>query len=202
MYPKATAHISCWLVVCMKYLIVIEYVCGGENSITDTLFLLPYLAVDNQVLTELAPGFEFFACPFAEVDPLDARTHWITEQQADETLTFVTGLLKRNAHPKAFDIEYSPLLKLYSDVWSQLIIEDDLLKHCNEPEVYTRIVVTAKRHDQVFRSLFEPGYYGNKTSLWRIAKRFYWPRVVADVSAFVNSCNVCDQDRSSNRAAR
>ena len=54
----------------------------------------------------------------------------------------------------------------------------------------------------MFRSLHEPGHHGYESSLRKIAQRFWWPRVRADMSAFVKDCKVCDRDRSSNLAAR
>ena len=125
----------------------------AENSIADALSRLDSIVVDNKVPNELARGVFSFACPVAEVNRLDARTDWIADQQFDDTIAFVNGLLKRNARPKPADIKNFPLLKYFSDVWLQLIMEDDLLKHCNERAVSTRIVVLAALREQVFRSL-------------------------------------------------
>ena len=82
------------------------------------------------------------------------------------------------------------------------IIEEDLLKHCNERAVSTRIVVPAALREQVFRSLHEPGHHGYKASLGTIAQRFWRTLVRADVSAYAKACEVCDRDRRSNPAAR
>ena len=186
----------------MDYPIVIRYVRGAENSIADALSQINSITVNNEVPNELARGVPPFACPVAEVDRLDARIDWIAEQQSDETIAIVTSLLKRNARPEPVDIENFPPLKLFSDVWLQLTIEDDLLKHCNERAVSTRIVVPAALREQVFRSLHESRHHGYKASLQRIAQRFWWFRVRTDVSAFVKACKVCDRDRSSNPAVR
>ena len=50
--------------------------------------------------------------------------------------------------------------------------------------------------------LHEPGHYGFKAVLRRIAQRFWWPLVRVDVSAFVKTCEVCDRNRTMNPAAR
>ena len=139
---------------------MIEYLCGAENSIADALSRLDSIAVYNEVPNALARGVLFVACFVAEVDRLDARTDWIAEQQSDETIAFVTNLLKRNARPEPVDIKNFQLLKLFFVVWSQLIIEDDLLKHCNKRAVFTRIVVPAALREKVFRSLHEPRHHG------------------------------------------
>ena len=112
------------------------------------------------------------------------------------------GLLKRNARTELVDVENSPLLKSYSDVWSRLIVKDDLLKHCNERAGSTRIVVPAALREQVVSSLHEPGHHGCEASLRRIPQRDWWPLVRADVSAFVKICEVCGRVRSSNLEAR
>ena len=91
---------------------------------------------------------------------------------------------------------------MYSDIWLQLIVENDLLKLCNKPAVSTRIVVPAALREQVFKSQHNPGHQGYETSLQRIAQRFWWPRVRVDVFAFVKACEVCDRERSSNPATR
>ena len=122
---------------------MIEYVRGAENSIADARSRLDSIEVDNEVPNELTRGDSSFACPVAEVDCLDSKTDWIAKQQSDETIAFVIGLLKQNARPEQVDVENVLLLKFYSDVWSQLIIENDLLKHCNEHAVSTLIVVPA-----------------------------------------------------------
>ena len=71
-------------------------------------------------------------------------------------------------------------------------IKSDLLKHCNERAVSTRIVVLAPLREDVFRALHEPALDWYEATLRRIGQRFWWPRVRADVSARIKSCEVCD----------
>ena len=87
-------------------------------------------------------------------------------------------------------------------MWPQLVIEDALIKHCNERAVSTRIVVPATLREEVFRALHEPAHHGYEATLRRIAQRFWWPRVRGDESAFAKSCEVCDRDRNSNPVPR
>ena len=58
----------------MEYPIVIEYVRRFENSITDALYRLESVAVDNKVPADLARGVPSFACPARQVDRLEAQT--------------------------------------------------------------------------------------------------------------------------------
>ena len=92
-------------------------------------------------------------------------------------------MLKRGAPRDAADIELNPLLKAYSDVWPLLIVESELLKHFNERAVSTRILVPAPLREDVFRALHEPAHHGHEATLRRIAQRFWWPPVRADISA-------------------
>ena len=169
----------------------IEYVRGCENAIADALSRLDSVSIDAEVFAELAGGVPSYACPVAEVDRLDARTDWIAQQSADPTIARVIHLLNANACVDADDLEANPSLKAFADVWPQLVIEDALLKHCNERAVSTRIVVPATRREKVFRALHEPAHHGDEATLRRIAQRFWWPRVSGDVSAFARSHVKC-----------
>ena len=93
--PTASARISGWLATLMEYTIVIEYVRGAENSMSDALSRLDSVAFDSEVPNEQVRGVSSFACQVFEVDRLEARTDWIAEQQSDETIAFLIDLLKR-----------------------------------------------------------------------------------------------------------
>ena len=157
----------------MEYPIVIEYVRGSENSISDALSLLDSVAVDNEVPTDLARGVPSFACPATQVDRLEARTDWLAAQRADGTISFVADLLRRRALLEPADIELNPQLKPFDDVWPQLVLEDELVKHCNERAVSTRVVVLAPLREEVFRSLHEPAHHGYEATPRRISQRFW-----------------------------
>ena len=186
----------------MEYPIVIEYVRRFENSISDALSRLDSVVVDNEVPANLARGVPSFACPATQVDSLEARTDWLAAQRAEGTILFVTDLLRRRARLEPADIELNPQLKPFADVWPQLVLEDELVKHCNERAVSTRVVVPTPLREEVFRSLHEPAHYRYEATLRRISQRFWWSRVRNDVSAFVRACEVCDRDRGANPSPR
>ena len=106
------------------------------------------------------------------------------QQSADPTIARVIHLLNANARADADELEANPALKVFADVWPQLVIVDTLLKHCNERAISTRIVVPAAPREEVFRALHEPAHHGYEATLRRIAQRFWWSRVRGDVSAF------------------
>ena len=73
---KAYARISRWLATLMEYPMVIEYICGSENSIADALSRLESVTVDNELPADLARGVLPFACLATQVDSMKARTDW------------------------------------------------------------------------------------------------------------------------------
>ena len=160
------------------------------------------MSIDAEVPAELARGVPSYACPVAEVDSFHARIGWIAQQSADPTIARVIHFLNANALADADELKANPVLKAFAEVWSQLVVEDALLKHCNERAISTRIVVPAALCEEVFRVLHEPAHHGYEATLRRFAQRFWWRRVRGDVSAFVQSCEVCDCDRNSNPLPR
>ena len=163
---------------------------------------LDSVAVDNEVLADLARGVPSFVCPATQVDRLEARTDWLVTQRADGTISFVADLLRRRARLEPADIELTPQLNPFAEEWPQLVLEDELVKHCNERAVSTRIVAPAPLREEVFPSLHEPAHHGYEANLRQISQRFWSPRVKADVSSLVKACKACDRDRVSNPSSR
>ena len=180
----------------------IEYVRGCENAIADALSRLDSVSIDAEVPAELARGVPSDACPVAEVDRFDARTDWIAQQSADPTIVGVIQLLNANARADVDELKANPALKTFADVWPQFVIDNALLKHCNERAISTRIVVLVILREDVFCALHEPAHHGYEATLRRFAQPFWWPRIRGDVSAFVKSCEVCERDRNSNPLLR
>ena len=65
-----------------------------------------------------------------------------------------------------------------------------------------RIVVNAVLREKVFSALHKPANHGYQPMLRRIAQRFWWPHVRANVSPFYRSCEVCDRDLNANSSPR
>ena len=105
----------------MEYPIVIEYVRGSENSIADALLRLDSVAVDNEIPADFARNVPSFAYTSTQIDRLEARTDWLAAQRADGTMLFVAYLLRRRARLEPADNELNPQLKLFDDVWPQLV---------------------------------------------------------------------------------
>ena len=141
----------------------LEYVRGCENAIADALSRLDSVAIDSEVLAELVRGVPSYACPVTTASRHYSRTDWVTQQSTDSTISCIIQLLNKQAHPNADEIEVNPALKLYSDVWSQLVVEDALLKHCNERAVFSRMVVPAVMGEEAIRALHEPAHHGYET---------------------------------------
>ena len=129
-------------------------------------------SVDNEVPADLARGVSSFACPATQVDRLEAQTDWLAAQRADNTISFVADLLRRRARLEPADIDLNPQLKPFADVWPQLVLEDELVKHCNIRAVSTRVVVPAPLREEVFCSLHEPAHHGYEATFRRMSHRF------------------------------
>ena len=77
---------------------------------------LDFVAVDNEVLADLARVVPSFVCFATQVDRLDARTDWLAAQRADGTISFVADLLRRRAQLEPADIELNSQLNLFADL--------------------------------------------------------------------------------------
>ena len=134
-------RISGLLATLKDYPIII--VCVFQNSIADALSRLDSVAVDNEVLSDLAKYVPFIVCRATSFYRLEARTDWFAAQRADGTILFVADLLRRRARFEPADIELNLQLKPFAVVWPQLVLEDELMKHCNKRVFTTRIVLHA-----------------------------------------------------------
>ena len=143
-----------------------------------------------------------YTCPIALAECLEARTDWAAQQRADTTISRVVQLLNANARPDVNKLEANSSLKSLVDVWSKLVVENAILKHCNERVISTRIVVFAVLREEVFRALHEPAHHCYQATLRRIAQRIWWPHVGTVVLAVVRSCLVCNRDRNANPSPR
>ena len=170
--PTASARVSGWLATLIKYPIVIEYVRGSEYTIADALSGIESVALESEVPADLARGVPSFASATSDADRLDARTDWLAQQRADPTIAQVEQLLSRREGPEADDLANDPMLQLYFGVLQKLIIDNELVKHCNERAVSTRILVPAALRDEIFHALYKPAHHGYEASVRRITQRF------------------------------
>ena len=107
----------------------IEYVRGCEYVIAYSLSCLDSVAIDAEVPAELAIGVPSYVCPVVDADRLDVRPDWAAQQRADTTMSRVVQLLNANTRPDADELEANPTLKSFVDAWSQLVVDDALLKN-------------------------------------------------------------------------
>ena len=135
--PKASARISSWIATLLEYSIVVEYIKGTENTITDVLSRFKSHAVDQVVPPKLANGTISFVCHASDADRLELRTHWLNEQRADPTiarvmLARVMRCIDAVCKPDADKIELNFSLQQYLDVWNTFSVDSGLLRHVNE----------------------------------------------------------------------
>ena len=81
------------------------------------------------------------------------------------------------------------------------MLNEKLVKHCNERAVSTRIVMLAPLREEAFRSLHERTHHGYETTLRQILQ-FLVAALRADESACLKACETCDRDRVANPSLR
>ena len=140
--PKASPRVSGWIATLMEYPVVIEYICGTENTIADILSRLSGHAVDDVVHPALASWHSFLHRAQSPTRIVSSfGTHWYASNVLTRQSLALFNFYEMARSPAPTDLDVDPLLKLYSDVWSQLVVENDLLQHCNERKISTRVVV-------------------------------------------------------------
>ena len=111
------------------------------------------------------------------------------------------ALLITSSQKQKFDdneIQLNSALQSYVEVWNSLIVENGLLRHVNGSRHSSCVAVFLNLRKGVVSALHLPAHHGFKSTLRRVAQRFWWPRVRGDVSTYVRNCDVCDGDRNSN----
>ena len=100
----------------LEYPIVIEYITGTENTITDVHSCFKIHAVNQIVPPEVANGIFSFAWPTSDADRFELQTHWLNEQRADPTIARVMRCIDAVCNPNADELELNSLFQQYLDV--------------------------------------------------------------------------------------
>ena len=85
--------------------------------------------------------------------------------------------------------------------WNSLWLEYGILKH--KKGVYNQLVVPRKIHHIIFRELHEEiGNLGSERVIQLARERFYWPRMVEDITQYVTKVYNCVKLRKPQRLQR
>ena len=92
-------------------------------------------------------------------------------------------------------------VKLLMREWNNLRLENGILKR--RKGTYNQLVVPRKFHQIVFRELHEEmGHLGSERVIQLARERFYWPRMVEDITHYVTKVCNCLKQRKPQRPQR
>jgi hypothetical protein len=131
------------------------------------------------------------------VIPLPTHKKWAEATEHDKDLTKVLDALRDDKH-----LERHKLInKRYHDAWEkgQLEQEDGIIYHTGEPkwtqirQLRRRVVPKSLRQLVITAYHATPlaGHSGIYRTYWRVAARYWWPRMYLDVKEAVGACAHC-----------
>lgn len=116
------------------------------------------------------------------------------EQQADVCIREVLNQLESGERPSQTLIKEIPELYLLLKEWNRLIVQDGVLYRRRQEgaETHYQLVLPEKLKPLVLKSFHDDmGHMGVDRTLDLVRKRFYWPRMSAEVENKVKTCNRC-----------
>ena len=129
--------------------------------------------------------------------PLPTHQKWAEATQKERDLSRLLEALKTGAHISRHQISH----KQYHDAWEkgQLEQEDGIIYHIGEPrwtqirQLRRRVVPKSLRQLVITAYHATPlaGHSGQYRTYWRVAARYWWPRMYMDVREAVGACAHC-----------
>ena len=129
--------------------------------------------------------------------PLPTHKKWAEATSAERDLAIIMEALQTDAHVERHRIAN----KKYHEAWEkgQLETEDGLLYHTGEPRLTQIRQLRRKVVPRPLRQLVITAYHatplaghsGIYRTYWRIAARYWWPRMYLDVKEAVSACAHC-----------
>ncbi len=129
--------------------------------------------------------------------PLPTHKQWAEAIQSDRDLKLILLTLEEERHLERHRLSN----KKYHEAWEkgQLEHEDGLLFHSGEPrltqirQLRRRVVPNSLRHLIITAYHATPlaGHSGIYRTYWRIAARYWWPRMYLDIKEAVSACAHC-----------
>ena len=156
---------------------------------------------DTQVDEELRQALSaMLAAEFQQTTalPLPTMAQWQDATIMDWDLNTIVQALKDNRHINRDEIQSATLYKLWND--KKLEQEDGILYHTgkgsqnNRRHLRTRIPPPRLRQ-AIFAALHASpmaGHTGYQKTFWKIAARYYWPNMTADIKQMTLGCGHCN----------
>lgn len=131
------------------------------------------------------------------VIPLPTHKKWAEAVEHDKDLAHVLSALREDRHLERHKVAN----KRYHDAWEkgQLEQEDGIIYHTGEPrwtqirQLRRRVVPKSLRQLVITAYHATPlaGHSGIYRTYWRVAARYWWPRMYLDVKEAVGACAHC-----------
>lgn len=180
--PRLSGRQSRWKDVIANYDFDIEYMEGKTNVVADGLSR----RMDHQTKSELLTLSVFGGEPI--------------HSTPTPRLNAVSLILADIHDAYAHDPEYLRQLKKRRSSSDPLVVRGGYLYHKderiyipNDSALKTRILHEC--HDAMYA-----GHLGTDKTIEQVKRRFYWPKMDADIEAYVTSCDECQRNKPSQRA--
>ena len=128
--------------------------------------------------------------------PLPTTAQWQDETAKDEDMRQIRDAIRNNTEIQPDQIHEQALHKLWAQ--GQIEEEDGILYHCHQKDharhVRTKIPPPSLRQ-AIFSALHTSpmaGHTGYQKTYWKIAARYYWPRMSTDIKQLTLGCGHCN----------
>jgi hypothetical protein len=193
--PQLSGRQSRWKDVIADFNFDIEYVVGKDNVVADGLSRRP----DHQEVHRMHSSK--LLSTEAAMDPVELRVSAVATRRTTTSSSITSTLLQEVREAARVDPEYARLLQLSAEEQHRqhLSAKDGvLLKH---DRVYIpscskiKATILSECHDAAVS-----GHLGSQKTLEQVQRRFYWPKMDAEVRAYVTSCDACQRNKPSQQS--
>lgn len=209
--PHLSGRQSRWKDIIANFDFDIEYVIGKDNIVADGLsrradhqsHSSELLGVQTRRRSQAVTARAAVApdpSPSSSVAPTSKRVR-IPNQL---NISAGTQLLADIFEATKEDAEYRRLLKLKAEVLSQrqlrvhrgLIVKDPGERVYVPDDRRIKALILAECHDAKMS-----GHLGSEKTIEQVKRRFYWPKMDAEVKQYVTSCDSCQRNKPSHQHA-
>lgn len=215
-YVLSTAKLDAtgqrWAASLANYDFDIKYRSGQNNKDADALSRYPWRAVEGEItkavlggvwvksamesimLSENAPEVLHFGTSVSN----DSTVDWVAEQELDQNVVYARALVSRGRQ-KNFKQPENSAQRSFLVEQENLKLRNGILYRKNKtPEgvCWQLIVPDAHRTLAIKGCHDEAGHLGRDKTLSLVRDRFFWPRMVTDITEYVHGCLICQRAKT------